>query len=121
MERLGGRTRRRVRFVSGGWGRDSVAHDRVEEDGECRGGQSTHGVAWVCAIGGVAVAHDRAGDMRWVACRRTERVGAQSVWVGEWAGCREGGSGTCGGSRVGVPTGRGRGMGIETCIPLGGM
>ena len=31
------------------------------------------------------------------------------------------GSGTCGGSRVGVPTGRGRGTGMETCIPLGGM
>ena len=31
------------------------------------------------------------------------------------------GSGTCGGLRVGVLTGRGRGTGIETRIPLGGM
>ena len=38
-----------------------------EEDGERRWGRSVHGVVWVHAIGGVAVAHDRAGDMRWVA------------------------------------------------------
>ena len=57
-----------------------------EEGGERRWGWFTCGVAWVCAIGGVAVAHDRAGDMWWVAGGRMERVGARSVWVGEWAG-----------------------------------
>ena len=51
-----------------------------EEDGECRWEQSTHGVMWVHAIGGVAVACDGVGDMRWVAGGRTERC------VGEWAG-----------------------------------
>ena len=44
-----------------------------------------HGVMWVCAIGGVTVAHNRVGDMRWVAGGKTEREGAQSVWVDEWA------------------------------------
>ena len=38
-----------------------------EEDRECRWGRSTHGIAWVCAIGGVAVARNGAGDVRWVA------------------------------------------------------
>ena len=38
-----------------------------EEDGEHRWGQSAHGVMWVHAIGGVAVAHNGAGDVRWVA------------------------------------------------------
>ena len=56
------------------------------EDREHQWGGSTHGVAWVCAIGGVAVACDRAGDVRWVAGGRTERAGARSVWVGERAG-----------------------------------
>ena len=52
-----------------------------EEDGECWWGWSAHGVAWpwVHAIGGVMVARDGAGDVRWVAGRRTERVGAWSV------------------------------------------
>ena len=50
-----------------------------EEDGERRWGRSTHGVAWVRAIGGVTVARDRAGDVRWVAGGRTERAGARSV------------------------------------------
>ena len=50
-----------------------------EEDGERQWGQSMHGVTWVCAIGGVAVARDGAGDVRWVAGGQTERVGAQSV------------------------------------------
>ena len=50
-----------------------------EEDGERRWGRSTHGVAWVRAIGGVAVARDGAGDVRWVAGGRTERAGAWSV------------------------------------------
>ena len=50
-----------------------------EEDGERQWGRSTHGVAWVHAIGGVAVAHDGAGDVRWVAGGRTERAGARSV------------------------------------------
>ena len=38
-----------------------------EEDGEHQWGWSTHGVTWVRAIGGVAVARDGVGDMRWVA------------------------------------------------------
>ena len=38
-----------------------------EEDREHRWGRSTHGVVWVRAIGGVAVACDGAGDVRWVA------------------------------------------------------
>ena len=50
-----------------------------EEDGERRWGQSTHGVAWVHANGGVAVARDGVGDVRWVAGGRMERVGAWSV------------------------------------------
>ena len=50
-----------------------------EEDGERRWGLSVHGVMWVHAIGGVAVARDGAGDVRWVAGGQTERVGAQSV------------------------------------------
>ena len=50
-----------------------------EEDGEHQWGWSTHGVAWVCAIGGVTVACDGVGDMRWVAGERTERAGAWSV------------------------------------------
>ena len=35
---------------------------------------------------GVAVARDRAGDVRWVAGGRMERAGARSEWVGERAG-----------------------------------
>ena len=50
-----------------------------EEDGERRWGRSAHGVAWVHAIGGVTVARDGAGDVRWVAGGRTERVRARSV------------------------------------------
>ena len=60
-------------------GRDSAAHDRAGGGRGVSVGQSMHGVAWVCAIGGVAVAHNRAGDVRWVAGGRTERAGAQSV------------------------------------------
>ena len=80
MERLGGQTRCRVRFASGGRGRDSTAHDRAGGgQGASVGGGSAHGVTWVRAIGGVAVARDGVGDMRWVAGGRTERAGAQSV------------------------------------------
>ena len=50
-----------------------------EEDGEHWWGQSVHGVTWVRAIGGVTVARDRVGDVRWVAGGRTKRVGARSV------------------------------------------
>ena len=50
-----------------------------EEDGERQWGRSAHGVAWVRAIGGVVVARDGAGDVRWVAGGRTERAGAWSV------------------------------------------
>ena len=50
-----------------------------EEDGERRWGRSTHGVMWVHAIGGVVVACDRAGDVRWVAGGQTERAVARSV------------------------------------------
>ena len=52
-----------------------------EEDREHWWGRSAHGVAWVHAIGGVAVAHDGAGDVRWVAGGQTERAGTVSVWV----------------------------------------
>ena len=38
-----------------------------EEDWERQWGWSAHGVMWVCAIGGVVVACDGVGDMRWVA------------------------------------------------------
>ena len=54
-------------------------HTTGWEDGECWWGRSMHGVAWVRAIGGVVVAHDGAGDMRWVAGGQMERGGAQSV------------------------------------------
>ena len=50
-----------------------------EEDRECQWGQSAHGVTWVRAIGGVTVACDGAGDVRWVAGGQTERVGAWLV------------------------------------------
>ena len=50
-----------------------------EEDREHRWGRSAHGVAWVHAIGGVTVACDGAGDVRWVAGGQTERAGAWSV------------------------------------------
>ena len=86
MERLGGRTRRGVRFASSGRGRAAWHTTGWEEGRECQWGQSMHGVAWVHAIGGVTVACDRAGDVRWVAGGRTERAGAQSVWMGERAG-----------------------------------
>ena len=66
MERLGVWTRCGVRFPAAGAG--TVQHTTGrEEDGECRWGRSVHGVVWVCAIGGVAVARDGAGDVRWVA------------------------------------------------------
>ena len=35
---------------------------------------------------GVVVAHNGAGDVRWVEGGRMERAGARSVWVGERAG-----------------------------------
>ena len=67
MERLGGWTCCGVRFASGGRGR-AVWHTTGWEEGrECQWGQSAHGVTWVCAIWGVAVARDRVGDVRWVA------------------------------------------------------
>ena len=79
MERLGRGTRRGVRFASSGRGR-AVRHTTGQEEGrECRWGRSAHGVAWVHAIGGVTVARDRAGDVRWVAGGQMERVGAWSV------------------------------------------
>ena len=86
MERLGGWTCHGVRFASSGRGRAARHTTGREEGRECRWGWSTHGFVWVCAIGGVAVAHNGAGDVRWVAGGRTEREGAQSVWVGERAG-----------------------------------
>ena len=80
MERLGGRTHHRVRFLAAGAG--TVWHmTGWEEDGERRWGRSVHGVVWVRAIGGVAVACDGAGDVRQVAGGRTESRGAVSVWV----------------------------------------
>ena len=86
MERLGRRTRRGVRFASGGRGRAVWHTTGREESGEHQWGWSTCGVTWVRAIGGVAVARDRAGDMRWVAGGQMERAGTWSVWVGERAG-----------------------------------
>ena len=63
-----------------GAGAGAVWHMTGWEKGrECQWGQSVHGVAWVPAIGGVMVAHDRAGDMRWVAGGQMERVGAWSM------------------------------------------
>ena len=86
MERLGGQTCRGVRFASSGRGRAVRHMTGWEEGGERWWGRSTHGVVWVHAIGGIAVARDRTGDVRWVAGGQMERVGAQSVWVGERAG-----------------------------------
>ena len=78
MERLGTWTRRGVRFPAAGAG--TAWHTTGwEEDGEHQWGRSVHGVAWVRAIGGVVVARDGVGDVRWVAGGRTERVEAQSV------------------------------------------
>ena len=78
MDRLGMQTHRGVRSPAAGAG--TAQHTTGwEEDGEHQWGQSAHGVVWVCAIGGVAVARDGAGDMRWVAGGQTERAGAQSV------------------------------------------
>ena len=81
MERLGKQTHCRVRFAYGGRGRAVQYMTGREEGRERWWGKSTHGVAWVCAIGGDAVARDGAGDVRWVAGGRT-----WSVWVGERAG-----------------------------------
>ena len=78
MERLGAQTHHGVRFLAAGAG--TVRHTTGrEEDGEHWWGWSAHGVAWVHAIGGVVVACDGVGDVRWVAGGRTERVGARSV------------------------------------------
>ena len=86
MEWVGGWTCCGVRFASGSR-RRAVRHmTGWEEGGECRWGQSVHGVTWVHAIGGVAVACDGVGDVRWVAGGHMKRAGAWSVWVGEWAG-----------------------------------
>ena len=86
MERLGRRTHRGVRFASGGKGRAARHMTGREEGRECQWERSAHGVAWVRAFGGVAVARDGVGDVRWVAGGRMERAGAWSVWVGERAG-----------------------------------
>ena len=67
MERLGGQTRHGVRFASGGRG-SAAQHTTGRKEGrECQWGRSVHGVTWVRAIGGVAVAQDGVGDVRWVA------------------------------------------------------
>ena len=66
-------------------GAGTAQHTTGQEDGERRWGWSVHGVAWVHAIWGVAVAHDGVGDVRWVAGGRTERAG-HGQCVGEWAG-----------------------------------
>ena len=66
MERLGVQTCCGVRFPVAGAG--PARHTTGwEEDRECRWGRFVHGVVWVRAIGGVAVAHDGVGDVRWVA------------------------------------------------------
>ena len=57
-----------------------------EEDRERQWGRSTHGVVWVRAIGGVVVARDEAGDVRWVAGGRERRGRGHGQCVGEWAG-----------------------------------
>ena len=67
MERMGQRTRLGVRFASDGRGR-AVRHITGQEEGrERQWGRSACGVVWVHAIGGVTVACDGAGDVRWVA------------------------------------------------------
>ena len=70
-----------VRFASRGRGRAAWHTTGQEEGGEHRWGQSMRGVAWVHAIGGVAVAHDGVGDLRWMAGGQTERAGTQCGWV----------------------------------------
>ena len=60
-------------------GAGTVQHMTGQEDGERQWGRSMHGVVWVCAIGGVTVAHDGVGDVRWVAGGQMERVGAWLV------------------------------------------
>ena len=76
MERMGGQTRLRVRFASGGRGRAAQHTTGREEGRERQWGRSVHGVVWVHVIGGVAVARNRAGDVRWVAGGWMERAGA---------------------------------------------
>ena len=88
MERLGGWTRCGVRFVSGGRGRDSTAHDRV-------GGGWGASVGVVHAWGHVGPCYwGSRGGTRWggrfeVGGRwaNGEGGGIVSVWVTrEWAG-----------------------------------
>ena len=82
MERLGLRTRHRVRFVSGGRGRDSVAHDRA---GGGRGASVGAVRAWgrvgPCywgSHGGTRQGGGREVGGRWV---NGEGGGTVSVWV----------------------------------------
>ena len=60
-------------------GAGTARHMTGWEEGACQWGRSVHGVAWVHAIGGVTVARDGAGDMRWVVGGQMERAGAWSV------------------------------------------
>ena len=82
MERLGGRTCRGVRFVSGGRGRDSAAYDRA-------GGGQGASVGVVHAWGHVGPCYwGSRGGMRWGGGREVggrwanrEGGGMVSVWV----------------------------------------
>ena len=77
MERLGGRTRRGVRFVSGGRGRDSAAHDRA-------GGRRGASVGAVCAWVHVGLCY-------WGSCGGMRRGGGREVG-GRWANGEGGGT-----------------------------
>ena len=81
MERLGGRTRRGVRFASGGRGRDSVAHDRVGGWGASVGAVRTWGHVGLCywgSCGGMRQGRGCEVGGRWA---NGEGGGMVSVWV----------------------------------------
>ena len=81
MERLGGWTHHRVRFVSGGRGRDSAAHDRAGGRGALVGAVRTWGRVGPCYWG------SRSGTRRGGGCEvggrwaNGEGGGTVSVWV----------------------------------------
>ena len=81
MERLGGWTHHRVRFVSGGRGRDSAAHDRAGGRGALVGAVCAWGRVGLCywgSHGGMRRGGGREMGGRWA---NEEGRGTVSVWV----------------------------------------
>ena len=81
MERLGGWTRHGVRFVSGGRGRDSAAHDRAGGRGASVGEVHAWGRVGLCywgSHGGMRWGGGHEVGSRWV---NGEGGGMVSVWV----------------------------------------